>query len=83
MHAVHRLSLCNVHPCPPKPDLDNSQIGERHDAGQDMATDLAVRPVPKRHHGDQVIILGLTERLLHHIPVQTGPKISSAVQSLL
>jgi hypothetical protein len=47
--------------------------GVSNNAAQDVATDLAVRPVPHRSHVDQVMVLGLAKALLHHVPVQADP----------
>jgi len=52
--------------------LDETQIGQGNDAGQNVAPYLAVRPVPDGKYADQVVVLRLPKRFLDHVAVQTG-----------
>ena len=54
-------------------EFNQPQITQCNNSGQYVTPDLTVRPVPERHHADQIIILTVSEWLLHHIPVETGP----------
>jgi len=37
-----------------------------------MAANFAVRPMPHRHHPEEVMVFTLPERLLDRVPIQAG-----------